>query len=188
MSRCREWIIPANRESWLTRELDEADILYDPVINGKHNSNDVDVSIEKKKGRLQLSFNKYCEEYPLFRAIANSEYDRKTRILSFPENQKKNLLNVLKDAKVTYSFSTANETNNIEKSSSLKKTPVKRISKRSVRSIKQKAPNCKINKEEEKNNGQEDTEFEAKVDEDEEEAEVDEEEAYMESSKEEEDN
>jgi len=27
----REWIIPANRESWFTRELDEADILYDPV-------------------------------------------------------------------------------------------------------------------------------------------------------------
>jgi len=89
----------------------------------------------------------------------------------------------LKDAKVTYSFSTANETNNIEKSSSLKRTPVKHICKRSVRSIKQKASYCKIN-EEEKNNAPEDTEFEANVDEDEE-AIVDEDEEYLESTKEE---
>jgi len=159
----REWIIPADRESWITRELEEANIDYDPVIKSNNNkSTDVDLSIEKKRGRLQLTFNKYCEEYPLFRAIANSEYDKQSRILSFPENQEKNLLNVLKDSKVTYSFLTANETYKIPKKSyesidstrSLKRPPMKQIRKSSIRSKKHKESDCEFK---ERDNVQDDT-------------------------------
>ncbi len=63
-----------------------------------------DVSIERNAGKLELKFNKYCEEFPLFRAISHSFYDKNTRTLSFPEKQENNLLSVLKDSKVTYKF------------------------------------------------------------------------------------
>jgi len=70
---------------------------------------ETDVSIERNAGKLELTFNKYCEEFPLFRAISHSHYDKNTRTLSFPDKQENNLLSVLKDSKVTYKFTSAKQ-------------------------------------------------------------------------------
>jgi hypothetical protein len=99
----REWLIPLDKEEWLIEQLEEADIQvkYSKDIAKQEVE---DVSIERNAGKLELKFNKYCEEFPLFRAISHSFYDKNTRTLSFPEKQENNLLSVLKDSKVTYKF------------------------------------------------------------------------------------
>ena len=149
----REWLIPANKYYWLVEQLDNANIQvkYSKDIAKQEEK---DVSIVRNEGKLELKFNKFCEEFPLFRAISHSYYDRNTRTLSFPEKQEINLLSVLKDSKVTYKFASAKQKAIKDKYSKQKAITKKTLGKMKVTSKKYKAAISK-NQNESDNEGTE---------------------------------
>jgi hypothetical protein len=58
--------------------------------------------IAKNGNDLEISFNSYVEEFPLFRTIKNSEYKRDEKKLIIPNSEKSALESVLKSTGIQY--------------------------------------------------------------------------------------